>query len=190
VIILGGTFDPPHIGHLVAAECARHQFGEATVTFMPAGDPYRKSRDAGRPVTAAAQRVEMLRLAIAGDEAFVIDEREARREGPTYTVDTLRELATEGIERPVVIFGSDAMLDMEHWKEPAAILAMARIAVARKAGVELPSLPAGAAWLDMPTLAISSTMIRERVARGEPIRYLVPDAVEAFIRERGLYRGR
>lgn len=188
MIILGGTFDPPHIGHLVAAECARHQFGEERVVFMPAGDPYRKSRDAGLDVTTVALRLEMLRLALETDGHFVIDEREARRSGSTYTVDTLRELADEGVRHPVVVFGADAVLDMPHWKEPEAIAAMCRIAVAPKLGVELARLPAGGVWLDMPVLDVSSTLIRERVRAGLPIRYLVPRPVEEFIRERGLYR--
>ncbi|MDZ7729700.1 MAG: nicotinate-nucleotide adenylyltransferase [Dehalococcoidia bacterium] len=178
MIILGGTFDPPHLGHLVAAECARHQFGEDRVVFLPAGDPYRKSRDEGRDVTPAAMRLEMVRLAIAGNSAFHIDDREMRRDGPTYTVDTLRELAEEGVHRPVMIFGADAVEDMARWREPEAITELARIAVAPKAGTTLEALPAGGTWLDMPLLDISSTLIRERVAQGAPIRYLVPEAVE------------
>lgn len=188
MIILGGTFDPPHLGHLVAAECARYQFGETSAVFLPAGDPYRKTRDEGRNVTPAEQRLAMLRLAIADNAGFSIDYREVRRDGPTYTVDTLRELADEGVPRPVMIFGADAVADMAHWREPDAIVELARIAVAPKDGVTLEALPPGGSWLEMPALEISSTMIRERVAEGAPIRYLVPDAVEGYIDEKRLYR--
>lgn len=192
MIIFGGTFDPPHIGHLVAAECARHQFGGDQVVFLPAGDPYRKSRDAGRAVTPAALRMEMLQLAIANNDGFAIDEREVRRGGETYTIDTLRELQAEGVTHPTLILGTDAIMDMEHWREPEAILGMARVAVAPKPGatLEQEALPRGATWLQMPRLEVSSTLVRERVASGVPVRYLVPDAVERFIQERQLYRDR
>lgn len=196
-IYVGGTFDPPHIGHLVAGMCALAQFGAERVTFLPAGDPYRKTGSTGKASehvddqpSPATTRLEMLRLAIADNPAFEIDDRETSREGATYTIDTLRELATEGIERPVFVFGADAVLDMAHWKEPAEIARLARIAVAPKLGVELPtgSLPPGAEPLAMPVLQLSSTEIRRRVRAGEPIRYLVPPAVEEFVRIHELYR--
>ncbi len=189
MIVLGGTFDPPHLGHLVAAECARHQFGEARVVFLPAGDPYRKSRDQGLEVTPPGARLEMLRLAIEDNPAFTIDDREVRRAGATYTVDTLRELREEGVERPVFIFGADAVADMEKWREPGTIVELAQITVAPKAGVALAGdeLPRGASHLDMPLVDISSTLIRERASAGKPIRYLVPAAVERYIATNGLY---
>ena len=189
MIILGGTFDPPHLGHLVAAECARYQFDEEQVVFLPAGDPYRKSRDAGMEVTPADVRLEMLRLAIEDNLGFVVDEREVWRGGATYTVDTLRELRDEGVERPTLIFGADAVVDMANWREPEAIVEMARIAVAPKVEVSLTAaqLPPGAVWIDMPLLEISSTQIRERVRAGLPIRYLVPEGVEGVIEREGLW---
>jgi nicotinate-nucleotide adenylyltransferase len=196
-VYVGGTFDPPHLGHLVAGMCALAQFGAERVTFLPAGDPYRKSGSTGQAAghvedrpSPAEVRLEMLRLAIADNPAFDIDDRETLRESATYTVDTLRELAAEGIERPVFVFGSDAVRDMKHWKEPAEITRMARIAVAPKFGVELAEgeLPPGAEPLAMPVLQLSSTEIRRRVRAGEPIRYLVPPAVEEFVRIHELYR--
>lgn len=192
MIILGGTFDPPHIGHLVAAECARYQFGDSAVRFMPTGDPYRKSRDRGLPVSPSATRLEMVHLAVDDNPAFVVDELEVARPGATYTVDTLRYFHDEGYRRDnlVLVLGADAILDMDHWRDPADIVAMARIAVAPKVGVALlnDALPPGAEWLDMPALDVSSTMLRDRVRQGAPIRYLVPPAVERFIEEQQLYR--
>jgi nicotinate-nucleotide adenylyltransferase len=212
------------MGHLVLGECARVQFGLDTVLFMPAGHPYRKGRekdsglrtqtrekDSGlrtqdqppaplRGITPAEHRVAMARLAIAGNPYFVLDDRETRRPGATYTVDTLEELSNEqGI---VLILGSDAVADLPNWKDPARILALATIVVALKdtppgadppASIALPSVlsPQSSvlSTVSMPRLGISSTLIRDRVAAGLPIRYLVPEAVEAYIREHGLYRG-
>lgn len=188
LIILGGTFDPPHLGHLLAAEAARQQFGESAVVFMPAGDPYRKSHDAGRAVSPVEIRTAMLELALRGKPDFTIDRREAQRSGATYTIDTLRELAAEGLTQPVIIFGADAILDMAHWKEPDEITRMSRIAIAPKVGVALSPLPRDAEWLDMPLVGISSTLIRSNVREGKSIRFMTPPAVEAYIREHGLYR--
>ena len=129
MVLLGGTFDPPHIGHLLAGECARWQFGARQVVFVPAGDPYRK---AGRPVSPAADRLAMTRLAILHNDAFVVDDREVRRPGPTYTVDTLREYHASGERDLVLVLGVDALADMPNWKEPAEMARLARIAVALK----------------------------------------------------------
>ena len=191
--LLGGTFDPPHVGHLALGECARVQLGLDRVYFMPAGDPWRK---ADRVVSPAADRLAMTHLAIAGNADFHLDEREVERIGPTYTVDTLRELHVQGSDDIVLILGSDALADMPAWREPDVITALARLAVAPKGADESEQ-----AWLaaqaglreapipiDMPPLPVSSTLVRERVRTGRPIRYLVPQTVEAYIRERGLYR--
>ena len=191
--LLGGTFDPPHVGHLVLGECARVQLGLDRVSFMPAGDPWRK---AGRNVASATDRLAMTNLAIAGNPHFSLDEREVERIGPTYTVDTLRELHGQGLDDIVLILGSDALADMPTWREPDVITALARLAVAPKgmdegqqawlaAQVGVDTSPA---LVDMPPIPVSSTLVRERVRDGLPIRYLVPEAVEGYIRERGLYR--
>lgn len=191
--LLGGTFDPPHVGHLALGECARVQFKLDRVCFIPAGEPWRK---AGRGVTAAAHRLAMTNLAIAGHPHFSLDEREIERIGPTYTVDTLRELHAEGMDDVILILGSDALADMPAWREPDVISVLARLAVAPKgaaedeqawlaaqAGLDTPPLV-----IDMPPLPVSSTLVRERVRAGKAVRYLVPEAVEAYIREHGLYR--
>jgi nicotinate-nucleotide adenylyltransferase len=185
LVVFGGTFDPPHIGHLVAAECARVQFGAQCVLFIPAGDPYQK-RDSNHEPSPAALRLAMAELAIAGNPAFVLDDREVRRPGPSYAVDTLRELRAEGQDRIILVVGSDAWAGLNTWKEPTQVRQLARIAVAPKEGAPLPG--PGAERVAMPGIHVTSTLIRQRVAAGLPIRYLVPDAVEAYIREHSLYR--
>jgi len=194
IAVLGGTFDPPHIGHLVLGECAAAQFQCARVLFMPAGDPYRKTgtdtpenRRAGvvpRPVTPGEHRLRMVELAIEGNPRFSADAREVHRSGPTYTVDTLRELRAEGHTDIVLILGSDALADMPRWREPAELPRLARIVIAEK---EPGTSTGGFERVEMPLLQVSSTLIRERVARGQPIRYLVPDPVGRFIQDNGLY---
>jgi nicotinate-nucleotide adenylyltransferase len=196
IAVLGGTFDPPHIGHLVLGECVAAQFDCARVLFVPAGDPYRKTgtdtpenRRAGvspRRVTPGDLRFQMVELAVEGNPRFAADGREVRRAGPSYTVDTLRELHSEGHAEIVLVLGSDALADMPKWREPEQLPRLARIVVAEK---DPGDGTGGFERVDMPLLRISSTAIRDRVGRGLPIRYLVPQAVEAFIREHGLYRG-
>ena len=184
--LLGGSFDPPHRGHLALGEAARRQLGLARVRLLPAGDPWRK---AARGVTPAAERLAMTRLAVADDPAFEVDAREVERPGPSYTVDTLRELRDEGETDLVLILGGDALADLPAWREPEAILALARLAVAPRAG-EPVKAPAGArvTVLAMPPLAVSSTLVRERIRAGEPVDDLLPAAVAAHVRARGLYR--
>lgn len=196
IAVFGGTFDPPHIGHLVLAECVADQFACERVLFMPAGDPYRKTatdtpenRRSGvgtaRRVTPGAVRMEMVRLAVAGNSRFAVDRREVEREGPSYTVDSLRELRAEGQTDLVLVLGSDAVADMPNWREPAEIERLARIVVAEKEGGAGDGVFEA---VEMPLLRISSTEVRLRVGEGKPIRYLVPEAVRVFIEERGLYR--
>lgn len=197
IAVLGGTFDPPHIGHLVLAECVRWQFGCERVLFVPAGDPYRKTgtdtaenRRAGvvaaRAVTPGLSRLEMVRLAIAGNVHFEADPREVGRPGSSYTVETLRELRAEGHKDIVLVLGSDAAADLPNWREPEEIQRLAQIVVAEKE----PGAGTGRfERVDMPLLRISSTEVRARVAAGQPIRYLVPEAVREYIEREGLYRG-
>lgn len=198
IAVLGGTFDPPHIGHLVLGECVRSQFGCERVLFVPAGDPYRKTgtdttenRRAGvavpRKVTRGASRLEMVRLAIAGNPCFEADRREVGRPGPSYTVETLHELRTEGHEQIVLVLGSDAVADLPNWREPEEIGRLAQIVVAEK---EAGAGTGGFERVDMPLLRISSTEVRARVAAGQPIRYLVPEAVREYIEREGLYRAK
>jgi nicotinate-nucleotide adenylyltransferase len=188
--LMGGTFDPIHLGHLILAEIAREQLALERVLFMPAGDPYRK---AGRDIAASTDRLAMTRLAVRGNGAFEVDDRETRRKGPTYTVDSLRELHAErpGVELFFLV-GEDALTDMAYWKDPPGIAALATIAVAPRQDASTPAqLPVPAERilrLEMPYIGINSTDLRERARRGASLRYQTPDTVEAYIRERGLYR--
>ena len=191
--VLGGTFDPVHVAHLIIAEHAREALALDLVLFVPAGDPWRKSH---RAITAAEHRLAMLTLAIAGNDAFGVSDLELRRDGPTYTADTLAALAGERLDDEFwFIAGADALADLPHWHEPARIVKHARLAVAPRDAREADVLAQGVAefrdridLFDAPRLEISSTDIRERVAEGRSIRYLVPDAVAAYIAETGLYR--
>ncbi|HEX6032353.1 MAG TPA: nicotinate-nucleotide adenylyltransferase, partial [Tepidiformaceae bacterium] len=181
LIVLGGTFDPPHIAHLLLAECAREELG-GRVVFLPAGDPWRKAH---RVISPATHRVAMTGFAIAGNPAFSLDAREVGREGPTYTVDTLEELRAQGHESIVLVLGADALADMPNWKAPDRIRALATLAVAARDESE--GLAAsGTVRIAMPAVEISSTMIRERVRSGRSIRYLVPDTVRQYIEKSGL----
>ena len=196
IALLGGTFDPPHIGHLVLGECVRWQFECDRVLFVPAGDPYRKTGTdtaenrraavaAPRVVTPGTLRLGMVRLAIADNPRFAADGREVARAGPTYTIDTLRELRAEGCEDLVLVLGSDTLADLPNWREPEEIRRLARVVVAEKE----PGADTGPFdRVEMPLLRISSTGIRARVAAGKPVRYLVPEAVRQFIERKGLYR--
>jgi nicotinate-nucleotide adenylyltransferase len=196
IAILGGTFDPPHLGHLVLGECARVQFECEQVVYVPAGDPYRKSgadteenRRAGplgaRPITPGNVRLEMTRLAISTNQHFVLDSSEVAREGASYTVDTLETYWSRGYGEIVLVIGSDAAADLPNWRDPGRIRELATIVVAQKdPGTPVPP---GFEVVDMPLLRISSTEIRARVAAGKPYRYLVPGPVETFIRSQGLY---
>ncbi len=195
--VLGGTFDPVHIGHLVLAEHAREQLELDTVLFMPAGHPWRKT---GRDVTTAGHRVAMVRLAVQGNPWFDVSALEADRAGPSYTADTLEELhrQTPGADL-FLILGEDALADLPNWRWPERILETATIAVAARVteppagGDAAAALPGGKArivHIQMPLIEISATDIRQRVAQGRSIRYLVPRPVEEYIREHGLYGGR
>lgn len=197
IAILGGTFDPPHIGHLVLGECARVQFDCERVVFIPAGDPYRKTgtdteenRLAGvgatRRVSPGSVRLEMVRLAISSNSFFELDASEVEREGPSYTVETLESFHRRGYGDIVLVLGSDAVADLPNWREPERIAELAQIVVAQKS----PEIPVPDRYMvvDMPLLRLSSTEIRERVAAGRPYRYLVPGPVESFIRSRGMYQ--
>lgn len=183
--MFGGSFDPVHLGHLLAADAALRALGLAQVRLVPAGQqPFKRAGHAASP----ADRLAMLQLAVAGDPRFVVDDRELRRLGPSYTVDTLRELRTEfpGAEL-CLLLGSDAVRDLPQWREADVIATLATVVELTRPGV----VPAGVALLaqtlPIPAIDISATAIRERVARGEDIRYLVPAAVARYIAERRLY---
>jgi len=185
--IFGGTFDPPHHGHLIAAADAFHALELEKLLLIPAATPPHKP-DPDR--TPAELRMMMLRAAVAGDPRFEVDDVELRRAGPSYTVDTLRELRERypGCEL-VLLIGADMAREIHSWREPGEIARLARLAVLARAG-DQPQPAGGLAALSVPVtrVDISATEVRRRVATGEPVRYLVPEAVREIIESEGLYR--
>jgi len=187
--VYGGTFDPPHIGHLILAEAALEQLKLDKVMFVPAGDPWRK---ADRKVTPAAHRLEMTRLAVQGNAGFEVEDFEVVREGPSYTVETL-EILHDHLGKAAdlyLILGEDALADVPHWRQPERLVELSTLAVADRRGVTMPQLPFDRARVvpfEMPAIDISSTELRERAAKGLSLRYQVPDAVLRYIEANGLY---
>ncbi len=211
--ILGGTFDPIHNGHLRLAQEALEQCNLATVRFIPGGQP--PHRDV--PYASAQQRLDMVRMAVQGNPAFILDEREIHRTDPCYTVDTLTALRTElGAQQPLcLLMGGDAFLLLHTWHEWKQLFELAHIVVMQRAGGRplgnsmneadaalrneyharlapaprvLHESPGGAILvMDMPALEISATGIRARNARGRNIHYLLPDAVADYIQTHELY---
>ncbi|MEX2550326.1 MAG: nicotinate-nucleotide adenylyltransferase [Nitriliruptoraceae bacterium] len=184
--LLGGTFDPPHLGHLVVAECARVELALDEVRLLVAGDPYQKST-----TSSPGDRVAMVAAAVAEDEHLRVDDRELAREGPTYTADTLAEL---GHEEPDVgwyfILGEDAAAGLSTWDRVDEAFALARFVVVTRPdarGPEVASLPGPVVHLEIPQLQVSSTELRARYEDGRATRYLVPLPVDAYIRSRSLY---
>jgi nicotinate-nucleotide adenylyltransferase len=191
--LMGGTFDPIHHGHLVAAVQARWQFQLDQVLFIPTGQPWQKPVG----VSPAEDRYRMTVIATASNPAFTVSRIEIDHPGPTYTVDTLRRLRSELGEatRLYFITGADAVLHILTWKDRDEVLALAEFIAATRPGYDLTKLAErlpGARdrlhLMEIPMLAISSTEIRARVAQGAPIQYLVPDGVVRYIAEHGLYR--
>ena len=193
--ILGGTFDPPHMAHLVMADQALGQLKLERVLFVPAGQPPHKL---DRAVSSVEHRVAMTQLAIASDERFELSRVDVDRPGPHYTADML---ALVRAARPraelYLIIGSDSLRDLLLWHDPARVIAQARLAVMRRPGAEpdlpglksaLPSITARIHWVDAPWLDVSSTDIQRRARAGFGIRYLVTRAVEQYIIEQRLYR--
>jgi nicotinate-nucleotide adenylyltransferase len=196
--VLGGTFDPVHYAHLAIAEQAREQLALDRVLFVPAGETVHKRVDL---VTASAHRARMLELAAEGNPAFVVDRLEIERGGPSYTVDTLAQLAGRLPDSELVfIMSAQAARELPGWREPERILQLARVAIVPRLGYEAPDRQwlegriRGAAdrvdFIDAPELGHSASDIRARVAAGRSIRYLVPEPVETYIRQHGLYRTR
>ncbi len=195
--ILGGSFNPPHLAHLLCASEAAAQLSLDRVLLTPVAAPPHKEAEQDPGPQA---RLELCRLAIAGDERLGVCDLEVLRGGPSYTVDTLRELHARTPEDDLTfIVGGDIALGLPSWHEPEAVLGLARLAVAERSGAgrrEIVSRLEGhfgatapkPVFFDMPRLDISSSEIRRRVAQGAPIRYLVPDRVAEQIARGRLYR--
>ena len=186
---MGGTFDPIHHGHLVAASEVQARFDLDEVVFVPTGEPYEKGR-----VTPAEDRYLMTVIATASNPRFHVSRADVDRDGPTYTIDTLRDMrAVFGGEAELFfITGADALSRILSWKDALEMLALAHFVGVTRPGFELSDehLPADAVTLvEVPAMAISSTDCRDRVAAGKPVWYLVPDGVVQYIAKRGLYRG-
>jgi nicotinate-nucleotide adenylyltransferase len=191
--IMGGSFNPPHLGHLAIASDVCAMLDLESVVFVPAAAPVHKNVAFDVP---AATRLEMTRLAVAGDDRFSVSSIEID-EGLHYTLDVVAAIRQQHLDRRLVfIVGSDSLLQFETWHQPSAILALCRLAVAPRPGDDLGTLREEAErWgrglvsvLPTVELDISSSMIRERVMMGLPIRYLVPAQVEEYIGANGLYR--
>ncbi len=192
--VLGGTFDPPHYGHLAMAETARVQLALEKVLFVPAGQPPHKM---DMVLSPARHRLAMVEAAIADNPAFAVSRADLDRPGPHYTVDLLRHLR-RGYPGADLYFlmGADSLAELLTWRDPAGILEQARLAVMPRTGYEpdvealtaaLPALRERLIWLDIPFIEIAATDLRRRVRVGLPVRYLVPPAVEAYIRRERLY---
>lgn len=193
--VLGSAFNPPHLGHLALAQEALWQLGLDEVVLVPTGTaPHKRiADDPGREL-----RLAMTRLAAADDSRFSVSTSEVEREGPSYTYETLEQLAKERGDRELVfVMGADAAVGLESWREPQRVTELARLAVARRAGISdadvaavLRSLDAEgrATMLEMPQFGVSSSSVRERAATGRPLRYLVPESVARFIEEKGIYK--
>lgn len=184
--LLGGTFDPPHLAHLVAGEVAYRDLGLDVVTFIPAGAPWQK---AGSKVTSPDDRWRMTELAVAGVEYFEADDREVRRDGWTYTIDTLEEFPAG--EELTLILGADAARGITSWHRWEDVLDRVNLAVAPRPGVERSdleaSIPRPFTVLDMPWLGVSGTMLRTRARNGGSIRFMVREAVWEYINRQGIY---
>ncbi len=188
--IMGGTFDPVHHGHLVAASEVAHFFSLDEVIFVPTGQPWQKD---GRKVSPAEDRYLMTVIATASNPRFSVSRIDIDRPGPTYTIDTLRELrGLRGREAEMFfITGADALRQIMTWHDADELFKLAHFVGCTRPGHRLSDadLPADrVSLIEVPALAISSTECRERVAAGEPVWYLVPDGVVQYIAKRGLYR--
>lgn len=192
--ILGGTFNPPHLGHLVCAQEAYTQLELERVLFIPARTPPHKPVE---DEPGAEHRLELCRLAVRDDPRFEASDIEMLREGPSYTVDTLLKLQSNAPDNDLyLIVGGDVAAGLPDWHEPERVLSFATLAVAKRRGTPREWVEAALAHLDggertrffrMPRIGVSSTLVRQRVRAGEPIRYIVPDAVAGYIQEHGLY---
>ncbi len=186
---MGGTFDPVHHGHLVAASEVASAFALDEVVFVPTGEPWQK---ANQPVTSAEHRYLMTVVATASNPRFTVSRVDIDRPGPTYTIDTLRDLSKQRPDADLYfITGADALAQILSWKEPEELFTLAHFVGVSRPGHHLDDvgLPADrVSLMEVPALSISSTDCRLRVGRGEPVWYLVPDGVVQYIAKHRLYR--
>jgi nicotinate-nucleotide adenylyltransferase len=194
--ILGGTFDPIHLAHLIVAELAREVLGLERILFTPAGDPPHKQENRKSP---AFHRRRMVELAIAGNPHFEMCPVDLERPGPHYSIDTIRLIREQyglSAEQCFFIIGGDSLQDLPTWHQPERLITLCRLAVSHRPGYRpelndlerlIPGLSERLVWVETPLLEISASNIRGRVAQGQSVRYQVPEAVQAYIEEQGLY---
>jgi nicotinate-nucleotide adenylyltransferase len=188
--VFGGTFDPPHVGHLVTAVDVRELLGLDVVLLVVANEPWQKV--GSRRISSAADRLDMVRAAVEGVDGVEASDLEIRRGGPSFTVDTLAELrAAEPDAGLFLVLGSDAAAGLDSWERADRLAELCRIVVVERPGGST-HVPDGfrVEHVTVPRLEVSSTELRARVAEGRSLRYLVPDAVVSLVRERDLYGGR
>ena len=195
--ILGGTFDPIHIGHLIVAEEARYQLGLGRIIFLPAGKPYFKK---DRIVSTKSDRLEMIKLGIKDNPLFEVSEIELAREGPTYSIDSITRLKKELGDNVQLCFlvGMDALADIHKWKHPAELIEICQVVGLTRAGYDafdwakiedkMPGASQKIKIIEVSKIGVSSTDVRMMVGSGISVRYLVPDAVVRYIEEHKLYK--
>jgi nicotinate-nucleotide adenylyltransferase len=183
--LFGGSFDPVHHGHLIVAQVAREQLGLGEVRFVPAREqPFKR----GRHRSSAEHRAAMLRIALAGSPGLSMDPAELNRPAPSYTVDTLEELRRQDPRADLVLLlGADAATELPAWHRAERVRELARVVVFARPGAQVPESPWISGTIEVPAINISATGIRERVRRGQPIRYWVPDGVAEYISSHRLY---
>jgi nicotinate-nucleotide adenylyltransferase len=194
--ILGGTFDPPHLGHLVLAEVAADALDLAAVLFVPAADPPHKA--AGMVTAAAAHRLAMVERAIAGNPRFKLSRADVDRPGPHYSVDMIRLLQVEYPAAALVfLIGEDSLRDLPSWSRPHELIQLVTLGVMHRVGEQvdragleraIPGVGARTTWIDAPCVEISSSVLERDIAEGRSIRYRVPDSVIEYIETHHLYR--
>lgn len=193
--VMGGTFDPVHLGHIALAQAAQAQLSLGRTLWVPSGEPWRKAHI---EISPAEQRLAMVELAIAGIPEFELSRLEIDRAGPSYSVETLSCLAAEEADSELyLLLGRDALEDLPNWREPGRLLKLATLGVATRGRKRLtskelddllPGLSGSVVWVDMPHVDISATELRSRVADRMSLRGLVPASVEAYILEQKLYQ--
>ena len=188
--VFGGTFNPPHLGHLIVAESARETLNLDKVFFIPCGSPPHKS---SRSLIDSDRRMEMVTLAISGHRSFELSDLEIQRGGKSYTVDTLRVLTSLYPRSELyLLIGIDNLLDLHTWKEPEEIFALSEVVAINRPGFDPADVRKDylrrVTFLRSPNIDISSSEIRRKAKMGKSIRYLVPSAVEAYIAKHGAYR--
>jgi nicotinate-nucleotide adenylyltransferase len=186
--LLGGTFNPPHLGHLLVAQEAHFSLGVEHVIFLPAAQNPLKPETS---FATAGQRLELTRLSVAGDARFAVDSAEVEAGGLSYSVDTLRRYVAQGVRELYFLVGADAALDLSRWREIADYRELCTLAIYNRPGsadfsqglpAELKALDLRWQYLPVPQVDISSTEVRRRIAAGEPFEYMVPEAVAEYIR--------